>query len=94
MSIFVVLGVECVEGLGEWLEWFLDGDGVYGFSVCGVFALGGLGWVGVVDDGGVEGLGVYGEEECFLGGEVLVFVESEVYVVGSVPVLGVVVDGF
>lgn len=68
--------MECVECCGEWLEWFLDGDGVYGFSVGGVVSLGGLGWVCVVDDGGLEGLGVDGEEECLLLDEVLVFVVS------------------
>ena len=82
-------GVEGLEGLGE-------GDGVDGFvAVCGVvWGVCGGGWVCVVDDGGGEVLCVDGEEDCFLLGEVLVFVLAEVDFVGAVPVGVVVVDGF
>ena len=67
---------ELLEGFVDGLEWFGDGDGVDGFSVGGVFSLGYLWWVGVVDDGGGEVLGIYGEEEGVLVDEVLVFLEA------------------
>ena len=65
--------MEFVECCGEWLEWLCECDGVDGFSVGVVLVLCCFWWVGVVDDGGVECLGVYGEEECLLLDHVVVF---------------------
>ena len=55
------------------MEWLCECDGVDGFSVGVVLVLCCFWWVGVVDDGGVECLGVYGEEECLLLDHVVVF---------------------